>query len=102
MSGVALAPSGGRAAGALLTVILRGSMLDRREDGSSPMRGAVALASVASSCAAGFRAWSAPTPPWPEGPKSGTRRPAHRVPGLTRSRAGLKRAAPAQLRVPPI
>ena len=34
MSRVALAPSGGRAAGALLTVILRGSMLDRREDGS--------------------------------------------------------------------
>ena len=32
-SRVALAPSGGRAGGALLTLILRGSMLDRREDG---------------------------------------------------------------------
>ena len=31
---MALAPSGGRAVDALLTVILRGSMLDRREDGS--------------------------------------------------------------------
>jgi hypothetical protein len=39
VSGVALAPSGGRAVGALLTVILRGSMLDRREDGSL-LRGA--------------------------------------------------------------
>jgi hypothetical protein len=39
VSRVALAPSAGRAAGALLTVILRGSMLDRREDGSG-LRGA--------------------------------------------------------------
>jgi hypothetical protein len=39
VSRVALAPSAGRAAGALLTVILRGSMLDRREDGSR-LRGA--------------------------------------------------------------
>jgi hypothetical protein len=35
VSGVALAPSGGRAGGALLTLILHGSRLDCREDGSS-------------------------------------------------------------------
>jgi hypothetical protein len=34
VSRVAFAPSAGRAAGALLMVILRGSMLDRREDDS--------------------------------------------------------------------
>ena len=34
MSRVALAPSAGRAEGALLTVILHGSTMDRREDGS--------------------------------------------------------------------
>jgi hypothetical protein len=33
-SGVALAPSGGRAGGALLTVILHGLRLERRKDGS--------------------------------------------------------------------
>jgi hypothetical protein len=36
--------------------------------------------------------WSAPTPPWPEGPKSGTRRLSHRVPRLNR---GPCQAGPA-------
>ena len=47
------APSEGRAAGALLTVILRGLTLDRREDGSL-LRGAQLRWLVATfSCAAG-------------------------------------------------
>jgi hypothetical protein len=61
-------------------------------------------------------AWSAPTPPWPEGPKSGTRRPALKVPRLSltgcprmlrrlgvsafRARRGLRSAASQVRRAP--
>jgi hypothetical protein len=52
---VALAPSGGRAAGAHLTVILRGSMLGRREDDSLGRGAQLRWLVATSSCAARFR-----------------------------------------------
>lgn len=67
--------------------ILHGSMLDRREVAALCAARSCAWVAAASSCAAGVAVWSAPMPPWPEGPKSGTRRPAHDRPrGLTAAR----------------
>jgi hypothetical protein len=53
VSRVALAPSAGRAAGALLTVILRGSMLEHREDGSLMHGERLRWVVTTFSCAAG-------------------------------------------------
>ena len=98
VSRVALAPSEGRAAGALLMVILRGSMLDRREDGSRLRGSQLRWLVAAFSCAAGTGPGGAPTPPWPEGPKSGTRRPAHRVPRVNRGPHQAEAASRLSLR----
>jgi hypothetical protein len=54
--------------GALLTVILHGSRLERRKDGRFAGR-AYAGSLRRSLGTVGCRAWSAPTPPWPGGPK---------------------------------
>jgi hypothetical protein len=63
-----------------LTLILHGSTMDGREDGSF-CTGAAALAVTGIQLVRSVPlAWSAPRPPWPEGPKSGVGAQAHDSP----------------------